>query len=317
MIAASNRVTSVGLGPAEARAIIRKHSKSFSLASLLLGSHLRDDAAGLYAYCRRADDAVDLVAPALAPARVASLRSELDDVYAGRALTEPVLVEFQRLVFERHIPREYPDALLEGFRLDAEGMCYESLLELYRYCWCVAGSVGAMMCHVLGVRRERAIVNGAHLGMAMQLTNICRDVAEDWQRGRLYLPKEVAPGLESVRPSRELPKAYLGVCARAVTRLLSEADRLYHSGDQGLPYLSFRSRLAVATARRVYSSIGQRILAQGANVRLGRTYVSAPEKLWHVARASVTSVAVATVTPAFRSASFTNPLRFPEDVLPF
>ena len=317
MTATSGDVPSAGLASSEARAIIRRHSKSFSLASLLLGPGLRDDAAGLYAYCRRADDAVDLVAPALARARVDALRAEVDDVYAGRSLAEPVLVEFQRLVFERRIPRAYPDALLEGFRLDAEGMRYESLFDLYRYCWCVAGSVGAMMCHVLGVRRQRAVVHGAHLGMAMQLTNICRDVAEDWQRGRLYLPKELAPGLDHPQASSELPTAHVGVCARAVTLLLSEADCLYRSGDQGLRYLSFRSRLAVTTARRVYSSIGQRILRQDANVLLGRAHVSTTEKLWHVARAGVASLAVAATTPAFRQASFTSPLRFPEDVLPF
>jgi 15-cis-phytoene synthase len=308
---------SARLAPSEARAIIRKHSKSFSLAAVLLGPHLRDAASGLYAYCRRADDAVDLVAPALAPERVAALGAELDDVYAGRSLTDPVLVEFQRLVFEHGIPRQYPDALLEGFRLDAEGASYDTLADLLRYCWCVAGSVGAMMCHVLGVRRERAVRHGAHLGMAMQLTNICRDVAEDWQRGRLYLPSELAPGLEYLRASPQLPRACVVVCARAVRHLLAGAELLYASGDLGLPYLSFRSRLAVATARRVYSSIGQRILAQEADVLRGRAVVSGAEKLWHVARAGVTSLRVAVTTPPFRAASLTTPLRFPEDVLPF
>jgi phytoene synthase len=317
MTTASSLTTGVGLEPSEARAIIRHHSKSFSLASMLLGSQTRNEAAGLYAYCRRADDAVDLVAPALAAERVDALRLELDDVYAGRSLSEPVLVEFQRLVFERGIPREYPDALLLGFQLDAEGAVYETAFDLYRYCWCVAGSVGTMMCHVLGVRRERALVHAAHLGMAMQLTNICRDVAEDWQRGRLYLPRELAPGLEYVRASSELPKAYVGVCARAVTHLLAEAEALYQSGDAGLRYLPFRARLAVATARGVYAEIGQRILAQGADVLAGRAYVSTPAKLWHVARASATSLALAATTPKFRAASLAHALRFPEDVLPF
>ncbi|HEX2874450.1 MAG TPA: phytoene/squalene synthase family protein [Polyangiaceae bacterium] len=313
----ASSLSGVGLEPSEARAIIRHHSKSFSLASMLLGSQTRNEAAGLYAYCRRADDAVDLVAPSLAAERVDALRLELDDVYAGRSLREPVLVEFQRLVFERGIPRDYPDALLLGFQLDAEGAVYETSFDLYRYCWCVAGSVGAMMCHVLGVRRERALVHAAHLGMAMQLTNICRDVAEDWQRGRLYLPRELAPGLEYVRASKELPQAYVGVCARAVTQLLTEAEALYRSGDAGLRYLPFRARLAVATARGVYADIGQRILAQGANVLAGRAYVSTPAKLWHVARASAKSLALAATTPKFRAASLARPLRFPEDVLPF
>jgi phytoene synthase len=301
----------------QSRAVIRKHSKSFALASLLLGPGRRDDASGLYAYCRRADDAVDLVPPEHAPAAVARLRAELDDVYAGRALSEPVLVEFQQLVLETHIPRAYPDALLEGFQLDASDKRYESLADLYHYCWCVAGSVGAMMCHVLGVRRERALLHGAHLGMAMQLTNICRDVAEDWQRGRLYLPQELAPGLELVRAQPRLSRRQAQLCAGAVRRLLTAADVLYASGDLGLPFLAFRSRLAVSTARHVYSAIGRQILAQNADVRAGRVFVSGSEKLGYVARAAADALRIAMQTPPYRAARLDQPLRFPEDVLRF
>jgi phytoene synthase len=317
MTAHASSGLAAGLAPAEARAIIRKHSKSFALASLLLGRGAGNDAAGLYAYCRRADDAVDLVPAEQAPRAVAQLRAELDDVYAGRGLSEPTLVEFQRLVFETQIPRVYPEALLEGFQLDASDRRYDSVTDLYRYCWCVAGSVGAMMCHVLGVRRERALLHGAHLGMAMQLTNICRDVAEDWQRGRLYLPRELAPELEPARAARQLPRQYAGVCATAVRRLLGAADALYASGDLGLPFLGFRSRLAVSTARRVYSAIGRQILARDADVLSSRVYVSGAEKLWHVARAGVEALQLTATTPRFRAARLTQPLRFPEDVLRF
>jgi phytoene synthase len=300
-----------------ARAVIRKHSRSFSLASLLLGASTRDDAVALYAYCRRADDAVDLVSADAALGQVERLERELDDVYAGRACGEPVLAEFQRLVFEAGIPRVYPAALLQGMRADAEGVRYESLAELHRYCWYVAGSVGGMMCHVLGVRRERAVVHGIHLGMAMQLTNICRDVAEDWQRGRLYLPLELLPELAGAPIGGPLPSSRNAAFGGAVRHLLAEAERLYRSGDRGLPYLSFRSRLAVTTARHVYSAIGGRLLAAGADVSAGRVIVAAPAKAWHVARACVTSLALAVSTPPFARARLIQPIRFPEDVLPY
>ncbi len=308
---------SMALAPEPARAVIRKHSKSFALASGRPGTGLRDAAAGLYAYCRRADDAVDLVAPELAGARDEQLTAEPDDVYAGRSLADPVLLEFQRLVCEKQIPRAYPQALPEGFRLDAEGARYETSAELYRYCWCVAGSVGAMMCHVLGVRRERALLHGAHLGMGMQLTNICRDVAEDFERGRVYLPAELAPGVAPSGLGQRLSPRQAQVCAGAVRQLLSEAELFYRSGDQGLRFLAFRSRLAVATARRVYSAIGRQLLAREADVLAGRAFVSTPEKLWHVARAAVACTALAAVTPGFRAAPLTTTLRFPEDVLRF
>jgi phytoene synthase len=173
-----------------------------------------------------------------------------------------------------------------------------------------------MMCHVLGVRRERALKHGVHLGMAMQLTNIARDVSEDWERGRLYLPRELAPGLHGARRSRAFPRAHVGEAARAVRRLLAEADVLYASGDLGLRYLSFRSRLAVATARRVYSAIGRRILTSGADVLAGRAVVPTPEKAAHVLGASFTALGVAATTPRFRAARIEQTLRFPDDVLP-
>jgi phytoene synthase len=307
---------SARLDPTAARAIIRRHSKSFSLASLLLGEETRDDAVALYAYCRRADDAVDLVSATAAPASIAALERELDAVYAGRSCSEPILAEFQRLVFERHIPRAYPDALLQGLRDDADGARYETLADLQRYCWYVAGSVGGMMCHVLGVRRPRAVAHGVHLGMAMQLTNICRDVAEDWQRGRLYLPAELMPGVEAPTAPRAFPTRHLPVFAGAVRRLLAEAELLYGSGDLGLPYLSFRSRVAVATARRIYSAIGKEILMADANVTAGRAFVSTPAKLWQAGLACVQSLTIGVGAPQFRRAGLAQPLRFPEDVLP-
>jgi phytoene synthase len=228
-----------------------------------------------------------------------------------------VLAEFQRVVFEAGIPRAYPEALLQGMRADAEGARYYTLRELHRYCYYVAGSVGGMMCHVLGVRRARAVVHGVHLGMAMQLTNICRDVAEDWERGRLYLPIELLPELGSAPIAGPLPRSRLAAFARAVRRLLGEAELLYASGDRGLPYLSFRSRLAVGTARRVYSAIGRSVLATGADVARGRAFVAAPAKVWHVARACITSLDLALTTPPFARVRLAHAVRFPEDVLPY
>src|SRR5689334_6176800 len=162
----------LGAGVESPSATIRRHSASFALASRLLPAPVRHSVHVLYAYCRRADDAIDLVSPAQAPAALARLRQELEGVFAGRVMAEPLVAELQRVAFERRIPRQYLDALLDGFELDARGARYTTLSELHRYCWCVAGAVGAMMCHVLGVRRQRDVVSGVHLGMAMQLTNI-------------------------------------------------------------------------------------------------------------------------------------------------
>jgi phytoene synthase len=303
-----------------ARAIIRRHSASFSLASLLLAPESRGRAHVLYAYCRRADDAIDLVAPTRAQSELDRLRSELDAVYAGTAVTDPVVSEFQRLVFEVGLPRDYPEALLQGFALDVSGERYATLVDLYRYCWCVAGSVGAMMCHVLGAPSSPAIVHGVHLGIAMQLTNVCRDVAEDWSRGRLYVPLELLPGWQASSasslgnwpPSPEQQRDL----SHAVRRLLAEADVFYRSGDAGLPYLPWRARVAVATARRVYSAIGHRLLAGGADVSAPRVFIPTSHKLWYTARAALGATYMRAARPV-KPAVAEPPVRFPEDVLVF
>jgi phytoene synthase len=153
--------------------------------------------------------------------------------------------------------------------------------------------------------------------MAMQLSNICRDVAEDWQRGRVYLPSELTSGLRYQPDSRSLPARHSAICASAVRRLLAEADVLYRSGDRGLPYLDFRARLSVAAARNVYSTIGQRLLDQGADVLAGRAFVPGPLKLWHVARAGLRALAISIAAPSRPAQLPRSTVRFPEDVLPY
>ena len=273
---------------------IQRHSKSFSLASRLLPAEVRLHAVSVYAWCRRADDAVDLESPERQPAALAGLESEVRAVYRGEAIGDPVLSLFQRTVEERVIPMDYPLDLLAGMEMDVRGRRYESMEDLLEYCYHVAGCVGLMMCHVMGVRDESALQNAAHLGMAMQITNICRDVEEDWARHRLYIPGELlgrhgAPGLAD-RLGGPFPEGARGPASRAVERLLVEADRYYASGDAGLPALSWRCALAIRAARRVYSAIGDRIRRAGCDPLAGRAFVSTGAKLWLILGALSSSV---------------------------
>jgi len=152
--------------------------------------------------------------------------------------------------------------------------------------------------------------------MAMQLTNICRDVAEDWQRGRLYIPAELLSDWQEPSTWPPAPCA-LGQLACAVERLLEEAEVYYRSGDAGLGGLGLRSRLAVATARHVYSSIGDRLLRQGADVSAGRVVVPLRWKLWCVARAAFDAMATKSAGPTQQVSIPQRLVRFPEDVLSF
>lgn len=267
-----------------ARATIAQHSSSFALASRLLPPRIRDQTAVVYTWCRRADDAIDRGAldRDAAYAVLARLATELDEAYA-RSAADPVIAAFGEVAWARQIPRYYPDELLAGMAMDASGTRYERLADVLHYSWRVAGVVGLMMAHVFGVSDDDALVRAAHLGIAMQLTNICRDVVEDWQAGRLYLPDDLltlhgAGGLAAYLGG-PLPARAIGPVGRVVADLLEIADRYYRSADRGISRLPWRAAGAVLAARRVYAAIGDRIARTGHDITAGRAVVPTSTKL--------------------------------------
>lgn len=278
------------------RRIIAVHSKSFALASRLLPARTRDRAVVVYAWCRRADDAVDRAdaRSESSSAALVTLRDELDAVYGNGALADPILSAFRDVTKSCRIPKRYPEELLEGLAMDVAGTHYEALARLLHYCYRVAGTVGLMMCHVMGVREDAATRNAVHLGVAMQLTNICRDVLEDWQRARLYLPADCLArhGCAHLHDmlGGPFPRAARTPVSRVIAELLDLADDYYRSGDAGIPALSWRCGVAVRTARSVYAAIGDRIRARGCDVLAGRAWVSGPSKLVLAGREAATSV---------------------------
>lgn len=286
-----------------ADATIAHHSKSFSLAAKLLPPAQRDDAAVIYSYCRHVDDAVDEVPLAEARPALARLRRELEALYAGGvldepgALTAPVAARFSAICAARSIPRHYPAELIAGMEMDVVGTRYRTVEDLLGYCYRVASVVGLMMCHVMGLREPRALVPAAHLGIAMQLTNICRDVAEDWQRGRLYLPDELlaehgAAELASAL-GRALPANATVAVAAATRALLALADRYYRSAERGLLALPWRCAFGVRAARLIYAAIGARVAAAGHDPHAGRAVVPTWRKLLLVGVAAVGALAEA------------------------
>jgi len=261
------------------RQVLRRHARSFSWAARLLPRRVRADATALYAWCRRCDDAVDLAADARAASdALARLRGELDEIYSPRNVTDPILAGFQDVVRRAGLPRRPCDELLDGMEMDLGPVQYASFDELVVYCRRVAGTVGLLMAHLFGVREAATLAMASDLGVAMQLTNICRDVAEDERRGRVYLPAEWLGGAQS-------PTAGGADTARAVAELLRRADTFYRSGDRGLALLPASVGVAMRAARLIYAEIGGVIARRGYDVTRGRAVVSPARKLWLVVRA--------------------------------
>lgn len=273
------------LDPSERAAcaeMIRAGSKSFHAASRLLPPRSRDAARALYAFCRTSDDLVDDAARGGA---VADLRGRLDRIYAGAA--PPALADraFLSAVAAYRIPRAIPDALIEGFAWDEANRRYETLDDLLGYAARVAGTVGVMTL-AMGRRRRATLARAADLGLAMQLTNIARDVGEDARRGRVYLPLDwlAAEGVGAealLAAPRDTP-----ALRRVVARTLEAADGFYRRGLNGLGALPLFCRPAIGSAALIYRDIGAAIALNGFNSVDLRAHTGGYRKLALIGRAT-------------------------------
>lgn len=273
-------------GPADraaCREMIRTGSRSFHAASLLLPDEVREAAYALYGFCRLSDDAVD-VDGGQADA-VARLTLRLDRIYAGDPMPEPVDRALADTVAQFALPRTLLDALLEGLAWDVSGRSYEDIGDLYAYAARVAGAVGALMAALMGARSPALAARACDLGVAMQLTNIARDVGEDARNGRLYLPRRW------MREAGLDPDAWLASpafdprIASVIERLLTRADDLYARADLGIAHLDPAFRPAIFAARHLYAEIGHLLRRRGLDSISRRTSVSTGRKLWLLGRA--------------------------------
>ncbi len=259
------------------RAAIRTGSLSFHAASRLLPGAVRDPALALYAFCRLADDAVDEGHDKVAA--VLRLRDRLDRVYQGRPVDAAADRAFAVVVDSFEMPRALPDALLEGMAWDASGRRYADLSGVLGYSARVAAAVGAMMCVLMRVRDGDALARACDLGLAMQLTNIARDVGEDARAGRLYLPldwlKSAGVDLDGFLAD---PVASPPIRA-ATARLLATARRLYQRSGSGVPALPAACRPGILAAGAIYAGIGGAVARNGHDAVSVRARTTKGQKL--------------------------------------
>lgn len=274
--------------PIDVTSVIRKHSRSFSTAARWLPADVRSDVEKLYAWCRWCDEAVDGASnQKQAIRRLAVLRDDVRRVFDGQAVRHPASQWLSDLVKTRGIREAEAFDLLAGMEMDLHLGQVDDEEALLRYCYCVAGVVGLMMCRVMGVNSRSAEKYAVDLGMAMQMTNIARDVAEDWMRGRSYLPKTWIPlelpmvCFETSPAADVLIKFPSNAAVReSVQRLLAMAEVRYASGLRGSEMLPRGCRPAIELAAKLYREIGREILRQEGRVMDGRTAVPRARIIW-------------------------------------
>ncbi|OYQ34254.1 phytoene synthase [Niveispirillum lacus] len=258
-------------------ASIRRGSKSFHLASLLLPRATRQAAHALYAFCRHSDDLID--DQGRRPDALYRLRQRLDRIYNGVPCDHACDRAFGRIIRDHAIPKHIPLALLDGFAMDMVDRRYRTIAEVKQYAARVASTVGLMMSLVMRSGDAWTLARAADLGLAMQLTNIARDVGEDARNGRLYLP------LDWLREAGVDAQAFLArpiftpALGQVVERLLAEADRHYMLGHAGIARLPAGCRHAIRTAALTYQDIGRSIARNGFDSITQRARTTLPRKL--------------------------------------
>lgn len=264
----------------DAAGVITRSSRSFSIASAFLPWSIRTKVWALYAWCRSVDDAVDLASsPSQAAETLQTLEEDLARCRTGDPLLHPASAWICPLIAERQIDVRHARELIQGMRMDLEGFKVRTREDLERYCYHAAGTVGLMMTSLMGVEDRRASRHAVALGVAMQMTNIARDVLEDAHRGRSYLPG-VASALEA-DPDR---------VAKSVAEILALAEDRYRVALHGLHYLPWRCRVAIRVALEAYREIGREIERNRCAVMHGRTVIRKGRLAWVAARALASSM---------------------------
>ncbi len=296
---------------AACRALLRTNSTTFYISSMLLPKSVRDPASALYAFCRVADDAVDLQLHPSQQNKLAAvdvLRERLERVFAGRPMDAPPDRAFADVVAAFNIPKALPDALLEGFLWDAEERRYANLSELYDYAARVAGSVGAMMSLLMRTRDAGALARACDLGVAMQLSNIARDIGEDARAGRVYLPLEWLSEASVDVPQWLAVPVFTPALGGVVERLLAEADALYSRAETGVTALPKNCQPGINAARFLYAEIGREVERAGMDSVSRRAVVPIIGKLKLLAKVIVAGSAnKETPTATAQNAALANP----------
>jgi len=266
--------------------VARTQAKNFYYSFLLLSRPQRQAMCAIYAFMRYCDDLSDAEGVSDRAGAIARWQADLDSALAGNAPENPVWPAFSDAVARYRIPHEYFRAMIRGVSSDIEPRHIQTFQELYDYCYHVASVVGLTIIHIFGFNDPRALELAERCGVAFQLTNILRDVREDAEHGRMYLPQEDLERF-GVNPE-ELKGAALSPALRSL--LAFEADRAreyYREAEPLIDMVDSRSRASLKALIGIYSRLLERIANSGYQVLSERVRVPAWEKVWILARCSM------------------------------
>ncbi|MEM6979976.1 MAG: phytoene/squalene synthase family protein [Planctomycetota bacterium] len=265
----------------EAATVIRQNSRSFSLAARLIPRRIREDVVCLYAWCRSVDDAVDHAASREEAERELSiLKSDVEAIAARRPTRHPASDWLRPLIVEKGVEPAHAVELIEGMELDLHQFEVRTFGDLRRYCYHAAGTVGLMMSRLMGVRDPAAEPAAISLGVGMQMTNIVRDVLEDAQRDRSYLP-----GLSArmVRGSINVDSAQsedARAIRQVVIEIVAEAEKEYERAISGIHFLPRDCRRAIQLALVFYREIHRESVRRDLPVLRERVIVPRWRLVW-------------------------------------
>ena len=278
----------------ECRDYTRNFAKSFYFSSFLLPKEKRAAAYAVYTFCRYADNIVDgsvMTSAENIREKFNELNSFLDEVYhvLDENINSPDIKQvipshinrsaFAQTVIKYKIPRKYFHDLIEGVCMDTEHKRYNTFAELENYCYKVASVVGLIMTEIFGYTHKAALPYAVYLGKAMQLTNILRDIKEDYRMGRIYLPAEELKCFEYSED--DIARGNMNESFAMMMRFNIDRARAYYElSTHGFPYLTNDgSRTTVVLMYKIYSRILNEIEAYGYDVYSDRRFVSTAEKL--------------------------------------
>ncbi len=277
------------------RSITRKHAKTFYMATRFLPNYKQRSIFAIYGLCRYLDDLVDEAEDLIHHKQISHLevlerldefRVKLVNTYRGAEQNDPILVAFSDTLNKFNISIDLPLTLLQGVKMDLEKSRYETFDELYEYSYKVASVVGLMTSEVFGYDNPKAINHAVDLGIAMQLTNILRDVGEDLAKNRIYLPNEDLE-LFDITESELFEKKVTDKFINLMNFQIERAQKYYQSADKGIEMLSKDSRLPVMLARENYSRILNKIRENEYDVFYNRAFLNSTEKLYILPRVMV------------------------------